>query len=122
MVITLGQRLSTTLTQNFQKKNFEIIIDETGKLGLKINSDKCELFFVSGFKDPKIVSAFEQVAPAICITERHEFEILGAHNFEEGYPNAYGKTFESLTLLASILEAFNAHTAYCVVCTKDLLC
>lgn len=95
-------------------EDFKVIIKEAEALGLKINPDKCELFFVSDF-DNDIVNEFNAVSPGIRITEKKDLEILGVPIFEEGYASAFEKKFDSLKLLISNLNEVNAHTAYCLL-------
>lgn len=106
-----------TLADEYKKvlEDFRMVIVEAKELGLEINPNKCELFFVSGKKSDVIVSEFEKISPGIRIIDKSELEILGVPIFEEGYAIAFDKKFNSLQLLISKLNELNAHKAYCLL-------
>lgn len=93
-------------------EDFKKLIKMAEDLGLKINADKCEIFFISGIENQDVIQKFDELSPGIRITKKDELEILGVPIFEEGFKTAFESKLNSLETLISRLPELNAHTAY----------
>ncbi len=89
-------------------KDFTKLINEAAKLGLEINTSKCELFFCSGSIDEEVVSNFNAVCPGICVTSKEDLTLLGSPIFEEGFPKFFAGIFDKLKLMFERLKFLNS--------------
>ncbi|KAL1448203.1 hypothetical protein WDU94_012273 [Cyamophila willieti] len=91
--------------------DFQNIIVEAGKIGLKVNPSKCELYFCG---EPNVESLlrFQTIAPGILVKSKSDLELLGSPIFDESVESFTSKKFEKIETMISRLQDVKAHFAY----------
>lgn len=97
-------------------EDFKLLIIEAKKLGLQINSAKCELYFCSDI-DNNIVSKFDDICPGIRVMNKENLTLLGVPIFEEGFAAVAENIFNKLKIMFGRLKQLNSHTSYCLLKT-----
>ena len=94
--------------------DLKYIISEGEKIGLSLNSTKCELYINE--PDPenssKILSEFKEVAPDICLIDDSELCLLGAPTLEKAYQPVVSSKLDELQKMTSRLAGLNRHEAF----------
>jgi hypothetical protein len=88
------------------------LIELAAEIGLKVNTDKCEIFFNSKNEDMSIIQQFEKICPGIRIVSSNDLQLLGAPIFEEAYVQQFRIKEQKIKLLISRLDHLNSHVAY----------
>jgi hypothetical protein len=86
-------------------------IELAAEIGLKVNTDKCEIFFNLKNDDMSIIQQFEKICPGISRIVSSN-ELLGAPIFEETYVEQFRIKEQKIKLLISRLDHLNPHVAY----------
>jgi hypothetical protein len=86
-------------------------IELAAEIGLKVNTDKCEIFFNLKNDDMSIIQQFEKICPGISRIVSSN-ELLGAPIFEEAYVEQFRIKEQKIKLLISRLDHLNPHVAY----------
>jgi hypothetical protein len=88
------------------------LIELAAEIGLKVNTDKCEIFFNSKNEDTSIIQQFEKICPGIRIVSSNDLQLLEAPIFEEAYIQQFRIKEQKIKLLISRLDHLNPHVAY----------
>jgi hypothetical protein len=88
------------------------LIELAAEIGLKVNTDKCEIFFNSKNEDTSIIQQFEKHCPGIRIVSSSDLQLLEAPIFEEAYIQQFRIKEQKIKLLISRLDHLNPHVAY----------
>lgn len=102
---TLGDDPSIVLS------DFIDIIAKCKNIGLEINPDKCELYFIDDI-DENVIKAFNDIAPGIKIITNDNFSLLGSPITLESVRSMAIKKLELLKKAYARLPTINSHTAY----------
>ena len=103
---TVGGDASTVLD------DFRTLIRESGRLGLSLNRDKCELILVNpDERAESVINSFKAVAPEIHHTSVEEVTLLGAPLLDTAVPEAFFHKMEVMRVLVGRLKFLGAHEA-----------
>ena len=91
--------------------DFKDIIEKSKRIGLEINPDKCELYFIDEL-DQKVLDAFNVIAPGIKVITNENFNLLGSPITIESVRSAALKKSELMKKVFSKLSTLNVHVAY----------
>jgi hypothetical protein len=64
-------------------------LDQSRKIGLELNFNKCELFCCSGDTDLQAIKEFQNLAPGIKICDRESLSLLGSPIFDQHFRKNY---------------------------------
>uniref|UniRef100_A0A8D8WTR2 Reverse transcriptase domain-containing protein n=1 Tax=Cacopsylla melanoneura TaxID=428564 RepID=A0A8D8WTR2_9HEMI len=91
--------------------DFEKIIFEASKIGLKVNPSKCELYFC-GEPNLELLRRFQTIAPGILVKSKNDLELLGSPIFDDSVITFTSKKFEKIETMITRLQDVKAHFAY----------
>jgi hypothetical protein len=95
--------------------DFKKVINLSGKIGLELNFNKCEIFCCSGDTDLKVIKEFQNLAPRIKICDRGSLSLLGSPIVDQGFKNTVEKTIITVENLLHKAEFLSRHVAYTLI-------
>ncbi|CAG9135278.1 unnamed protein product [Plutella xylostella] len=96
-------------------EDLKILVEGFGDLGLRLNSQKCELFSCSGDVPQELRSELESVIPGVVYVDKAEFTLLGAPIFPEGIPAVLMSKLNTLLATKPHLKHLSAHVALTIL-------
>lgn len=108
---SIGDNLSTLLT------DISRILDFCCVSGMKLNPNKCEVFFINSSLEVEnnMFSELSKLLPGIRRLDKENFELLGAPIFKEGIPRMFSSKLEIVKHMCNRLRILDVHPSLCIL-------